>query len=55
MLVLENVVHSQWKMKNVSMDMLDSPAVPDGCMASKNGRSQQLDGQCSLLGQPDVI
>jgi hypothetical protein len=31
------VVARQWEVKNVSMDMIDSPTILDGWMATKNG------------------
>jgi hypothetical protein len=40
---------------NTSMDTLGSPTVPHGCIATKNRRPQQHEGQCFLLGQPDAI
>jgi hypothetical protein len=49
------VIARQREVKHTSMDMLGSPTVPDGCMASKNGRPQQSDGQCFPLAQSGVI
>jgi hypothetical protein len=40
---------------NTSTDTLDSPTVPHGYMATKNGRPQIIGWPVFLLGQPDVI
>jgi hypothetical protein len=37
------------------MDILNSSTIPDGYMETKNGRPQQQERGCFLLGQPDVI
>jgi hypothetical protein len=40
--VWSNAINArQWQVKHTSMDMLDTPTIPDGCMATKNGRPQQ--------------
>jgi hypothetical protein len=46
------LVARQREVERVSVDALDCPTVPDGCMATKNGRPKLQDGRRFLLGQP---
>jgi hypothetical protein len=41
--------------KHTSMDTLDSPTIPDGCMATENGRPQKEDWWYFMLDRPGVM
>jgi hypothetical protein len=49
------IVARKQEVKDIAMDPLGSPTVPDGFIATKNARAQQSDGRYFPLGKPGLI
>lgn len=50
------IIARQREVKYTTMDTSDCPTVPDGCIATQNGRPQRYDGRRGVLSiGPDVV